>query len=88
MGLFLDRIKENREVPKFKFTENYKEFKEFLCNSNMAFLTFQYAIDGVSIEVKKYTKIFKDQYNISNIHYIAGKFFRSQKNDTRICKKI
>jgi hypothetical protein len=79
LGLFLDRIKENREVPKFKFTENYKEFKEFLCNSNMAFLTFQYAIDGVSIEVKKYTKIFKDQYNISNIHYIAGKFFPESK---------
>ncbi|MDY6799866.1 MAG: phosphodiester glycosidase family protein [Bacteroidota bacterium] len=79
LGLFLDRIKEDRDEEKFKFSENYKDFKEFMCNANMAFLTFQFAIDGVSIEVKKYTKIFKDQYNSSNIYYIAGKFFPESK---------
>src|SRR6056297_3703177 len=79
LGLFLDRIKESREVPKFQFSGSYKDFKQFMCNSNMAFLTFQYAIDCVSIEVKKYTKIFKDKYNTSNIHYIAGKFFPESK---------
>jgi len=79
LGLFLDRIKESREVPKFKFSGSYNDFKQFMCNSNMAFLTFQYAIDGVSIEIKKYTQIFKEKYNTSNIHYIAGKFFPESK---------
>ena len=79
LGLFLDRIKESREVPKFQFSGSYKDFKQFMCNSNMAFLTFQYAIDGVSIEIKKYTQIFKEKYNTSNIHYIAGKFFPESK---------
>ncbi len=79
LGLFLDEIKENREVPKFKFSGSYIDFKEFLCQSNIAFLTFQYAIDGVSIEVKKYSQIFKEKYNTSNIHYIAGKFFPESK---------
>ena len=79
LGLFLDRIKENREVPKFKFSGNYKDFKDYMCNTNIAFLTFQFAIDGVSIEVKKYTQIFKDEYKTSDIHYIAGKFFPESK---------
>ncbi|MGM0503833.1 MAG: phosphodiester glycosidase family protein [Bacteroidota bacterium] len=79
LGLFLDEIKENREVPKFKFSGSSKDFKEFMCNANIGFLTFQFAIDGVSIEVKKYTQIFKEKYNTSNIHYIAGKFFPESK---------
>ncbi|MGM0407399.1 MAG: phosphodiester glycosidase family protein [Bacteroidota bacterium] len=88
LGLFLDTIKENREVPKFKFSGKYDDFKNFMCNANIAFLTFQYAIDGVSIEVKKYTQIFKDKYNSSEIHYIAGKFFpESEKMIPRYVKK-
>ena len=58
LGLYLDRIKENRKVPQKKFTGSYEEFKSYMCKKDFAFLTYQYSIDGVSIEVEKYTKIF------------------------------
>lgn len=75
LGLFLDRIKENRKVPQKKFIGNYEDFKSYMCKSDFAFITYQYSIDGVSIEVEKYTKIFAKIFNQSKIHYIAGKFY-------------
>lgn len=79
LGLFLDRIKENRKVPQKKFIGNYDDFKSYMCKSHMAFLTYQYSIDGVSIEVEKYTKIFAKKFKQRNIHYIAGKFYPEAK---------
>lgn len=75
LGLFLDRIKENRKVPQKKFIGNYDDFKSLMCKSNIAFITYQYSVDGVSIEVEKYTKIFSKKFKGSNIHYISGRFF-------------
>ncbi|MEE4197629.1 MAG: phosphodiester glycosidase family protein [Bacteroidales bacterium] len=75
LGLFLDRVKENREMSPYNFSGGINDFKASVKRSGIGFLTFQYGIDGVSIEVKKYTQIFRDKYQTSNIHYIAGKFF-------------
>jgi len=79
LGLFLDRIKENRKVPQNKFIGTYEDLKSAICKGGMAFLTYQYSIDGVSIEVEKYAKIFDRKFKASNIHYIAGKFYPESK---------
>jgi len=75
LGLFLDRLKEKRKIPQKRFIGTYEEFKKFMCNADFAFLTYQYSIDGVSIEVEKYAKIFSKKFTGSNIHYISGEFF-------------
>ncbi len=79
LGLFLDRVKENRKVPQKRFLGSYDDFKSYICKSDFAFLTYQYSIDGVSIEVEKYTKIFRNKFKGSKIHYIAGKFYPEAK---------
>ena len=79
LGLYLDRLKENRKVPQKKFTGTFDEFKSDMCKNELAFLTYQYSIDGVSFEVEKYTKIFNKIFKGSNIHYISGKFYPEAK---------
>ena len=76
LGLFIDRFKENKPIPVIEFHKSYAHFKKDLQKRGIAFITFYYSIDGVSIEVEKYAKTFR--YNISDdlpVHYIAGKFF-------------
>ncbi len=79
LGLFLDRIKENRKVPGKRFIGTYEDYKRYLCKNGIAFLTYQYSIDGVSIEVNKYTKILNKKFNGSTIHFISGKFYPEAK---------
>ena len=79
LGLFLDQIKENRKVPQKKFIGTYEDFKSYMCKGNFAFLTYQFSIDGVSIEVNKYTKILNRKFKEPKIHYISGKFFPEAK---------
>ncbi len=73
LGLFIDRIKENRKVPAREFTGSFNDFKENI-SGNVAFLTFHYMVDGVTIEVGKYAEIFKRNHPDSKIHYISGIF--------------
>ena len=56
MGLLLDRIRDGRQpIPDFPAT--FQQFKLSL-QSGIAFITFEYGVDGVTIEVKKYAQIF------------------------------
>ncbi|NOQ25995.1 MAG: glycosyltransferase [Bacteroidales bacterium] len=80
LGLFLDKVKENRKTPQKKFKGTYEDFKAHMCKGDMAFLTYQYSIDGVSIEIEKYTKVFNKKFKSSNIHYITGKFYPEIKS--------
>ena len=59
LGLFLDQIKEHRNVPQKRFVGTFEDFKLYMCKNDFAFITYQYSIDGVSIELDKYTKVFK-----------------------------
>ncbi|MBU8893654.1 MAG: phosphodiester glycosidase family protein [Bacteroidales bacterium] len=79
LGLFLDSVKENRKTPQKKFIGSFDDFKSQMCKGDFAFLTYQYSIDGVSIEIEKYTKVFNRKFKGSNIHYIAGKFYPEAK---------
>ena len=78
LGLFIDRFKEQKNLEKEYFSGNYDEYKDLLKNSGVAFLTYYYSVDGVTIEVEKYAKIFRNLFN-TQIHYIAGAFYPESK---------
>jgi hypothetical protein len=76
LGLFIDRFKENKAIPVVEFKDSFSSFKSDINKRGIAFVTFYFSIDGVSIEVEKYAKTFR--YNFGHdipVHYIAGKFY-------------
>lgn len=75
LGIFIDRFKETRALPTAQFNGSYEECIKQLAGYSMSFITFMYSIDGVTIEIEKYTKVFKNVLPEVGIHYIGGKFF-------------
>ncbi|MFC2111842.1 phosphodiester glycosidase family protein [Bacteroidota bacterium] len=75
LGLYIDRFKENNPIPTAEFHGSFEDFRGFLNKRAMGFATFHYSVDGVTIEVEKYAKIFKRRFPGMEIHYIAGEFF-------------
>ncbi|MGC9343531.1 MAG: hypothetical protein ACP5E3_12575, partial [Bacteroidales bacterium] len=74
LGLYLDRIKDKRIIPS---TKKWKDAQDFLKNfegRGVAFLTFHYSIDGVTVEVSKYADLVKRNLPGANVHYISGVF--------------
>lgn len=93
MGIFLDQIRDKRKFPE-DLPVSFKKFKNRL-KKGVAFLTFDFGIDGVSVEVSKYTDAIEsiiglDPKNKSYpIHWIAGDFkegYQSFINDR--CKRF
>ena len=72
LGLFLDRFKEEQVYPSIQREGNYDDFKEELRTGGVAFLTFHYMVDGVTIEVDKYASLMRRNIPGIPIHYIAG----------------
>ena len=56
MGLLLDNIRDTRKI-ELHLPQTFESYKNLLCNG-LAFITFDYGIDGVTIEISKYTKAF------------------------------
>ncbi len=74
LGLFIDKFRENKKLPTAEFKGNFGEFIKHT-SKGMAFITFYYNIDGVTIEIGKYAKTLKNINNNINVHYIAGEFY-------------
>ncbi|MBN1182149.1 MAG: phosphodiester glycosidase family protein [Bacteroidales bacterium] len=72
LGLFIDRFKEHRPLPPVQFNGTYAEFKKEISKGGVAFITFHYAVDGVTVEIGKYAKIFANNFKNVPIHYISG----------------
>jgi hypothetical protein len=70
LGLFIDRLKE--QPSKAAFKGNAKAFDSRLEKGGIAFITFYFTIDGITVETEKYAKTFKSIYPNIPIHYIAG----------------
>ena len=70
LGLFLDRFKEEYSHTLFQGT--YQDYQKYLNNGAMAFLSFYFAVDGITVETAKYAHVFKELFPQINIHYIAG----------------
>ena len=59
LGIFLDRFKEEQDYPSIQMEGDYEDFKENLRTGGIAFLTFHYMVDGVTIEVNKYASLMR-----------------------------
>ena len=70
LGLFIDRFKEKKLTSAFKGNE--KVFDAYLEKGGIAFVTFYFTIDGITVETEKYAKTFKNLYPNIPIHFIAG----------------
>lgn len=75
LGLFIDKLRENRKTPQKYFFGSFHDFCSHMNRGELAFITYQYSIDGVSIELDKYAKVFKQKFDNSTTHYITGKFY-------------
>ena len=60
LGLFLDRFKDQSSKAAFK--ESAKSFDEHIERGGIAFMTFFLGIDGITVEIEKYAKTFKNIY--------------------------
>jgi glycosyltransferase involved in cell wall biosynthesis len=70
LGLFIDKFKE-RNLPS-AFKGNASAFDAHIEKGGIAFLTFYFTIDGITVETEKYAKTFKNIYPNIPIHFIAG----------------
>jgi glycosyltransferase involved in cell wall biosynthesis len=70
LGLFIDKFKEQSSKSAFKGDK--KSFDKLLEKGGIAFLTFYFTIDGITVETEKYAKTFKSLYPNIPIHFIAG----------------
>jgi glycosyltransferase involved in cell wall biosynthesis len=73
LGLFLDRLREGREVPGRNAPPKLSDFEREL-STGIAFITFSFGIDGVSIEIAKYAEAFRLFLGNPKFHYISGCF--------------
>lgn len=58
MGLLLDRLRDSRE-PLSSLPDNFESYKSQL-HKGIAFITFEYGVNGVTIEVSKYSQVFSN----------------------------
>ena len=72
LGLFLDRFKEEQAYPSIQREGNYDDYKEELRTGGVAFLSFHYMVDGVTVEVDKYASLMRRNVPGIPVHYIAG----------------
>ncbi len=75
LGLFIDRVRENRKVPSTEFKGSFQSFKNHLEKEGIGFITYQLAVDGVTVEIEKYTKIFRNILPEMDVHYITGDIY-------------
>ena len=88
LGLFLDRLKD--EPSRAGFSGSYDDFKKKVNKSGVGFITFYYAIDGITIELEKYTAVIEKILPEVPIYFIGGEV-RSEawnSNDPNICACI
>lgn len=70
LGLFIDRFKERHSQS--AFTGDAPSFDAHIEKGGIAFLTFYFTIDGITVETEKYAKAFKTIYPNIPIHFVAG----------------
>ena len=87
LGLFLDRFKEEKQNTHFQ--ANYQDYQKHLNEGAMAFVTFYFAVDGITVETEKYANVFKELFPQIKIHYVAGEIYdeASEMINESYCKK-
>ncbi len=72
LGLFIDRFREDRPVPATRFDGDATAFLQHVAGG-VAFVTYNYSIDGVTMEIVKYARAFRKLLGDVPIHLIAGR---------------
>ena len=73
LGLFLDRLREDPPSPARRAPADLPAFERDIA-AGVGFLTFDFGIDGVSMEIAKYAEALRLFLGNPKIHYIAGHF--------------
>ena len=73
LGLYLDRLREGRGLPGPRAPASFDEFADGLARG-VAFITFEFAVDGVTVEAEKYAQAFRKLIPDVRMHYVAGHF--------------
>ena len=73
LGLLLDRLREDRPRPPGHTPTDFPTFKKGIA-SGIGIVTFDFGIDGVSMEIAKYAEALRLSLGNPEIHYIAGHF--------------
>lgn len=71
LGLFIDRIKEDPPA-QADAPDNFDDFMADV-SKGVGFLTFYYAIDGVTMEVLKYAQVLRTISPETKCHFMAGR---------------
>ncbi len=71
LGLFIDRFKATPSSA--GFAGSYQDFKTKVNQGGIGFVTFYYAIDGITIELEKYTSALKKILPDVPIYFIGGR---------------
>ena len=72
LGLLIDRLREDRPAS-IPVEGDFAEFKLRVARG-IAFVTFDYGVDGVTMEIAKYARGFATLLPYAKIHLIAGAF--------------
>ncbi len=88
LGLFLDRLKDKQSQA--GFSGDYYAFKEKIVTGGIGFLSFAYSIDGITIEVSKYTAAMRQLFPGVPIHLLAGEISPESGNvlDERLQRHV
>jgi glycosyltransferase involved in cell wall biosynthesis len=73
LGLLLDRLREDRPRPLGRAPTDFATFGQNVA-SGIGFVTFEFGIDGVSMEITKYIEALHLFLENPKIHYISGHF--------------
>ncbi len=73
LGLILDRLREDRAVPGIVAPPDFDAFVHDL-QRGIGFVTFDFGVDGVSMEIAKYAEALRTLMPEVRVHYIAGRF--------------
>ena len=74
LGLFIDRFRENRPMPSAQFSGSLADFKSTIADGGAAFITYEFGVDEISLEVERHASALGKILQDAPIHYIAGAF--------------
>jgi len=73
LGLLLDRLRDGRRVPSVRAPKDRRAFHHKLARG-VAFVTYEFAIDGVTMEIAKYAAAIQRVLPDPEIHFVGGRF--------------
>ena len=75
LGIFIDKVRDAQQIVNpLKQGTSFESYKKKLSSGGVGFLTYQFAVDGVTVEIQKYSIALRTVLPDVQIHYLAGEF--------------